>query len=212
MPILDEHVQNYLHDLRPARSEVMAEMEAAAERDSVPIVHWETGRFLATLSQALDPNVLEVGTAIGYSTLHLAEPLSSGRVTTLEIDPDRARQARGFWSRAGVDQRIELVEGDARETIPGLSGPFELLFVDAAKGQYRDYIELAEPLLSERAVLVIDNLLVGGEVALPDGAGGRRSVESVASARALNPELLGSQRWLGSVLPIGDGVGFAARL
>ena len=116
-------------------------MEAVAERDSVPIVHWETGRFLATHCRALDPNVLEVGTAIGYSTLHLAEPL-----------------------------------------------------------------------LSERAVLVIDNLLVGGEVALPDGAEGGRSVESVASARALNPELLGSQRWLGSVLPIGDGVGFAARL
>jgi predicted O-methyltransferase YrrM len=212
MRILDERVETYLQDLRPERSEVMAEMEAVAERDSVPIVHWETGRFLATLTRALDPNVLEVGTAIGYSTLHLAEPLSAGRVTTLEIDADRARQARDFWSRAGVGERIELVEGDARETIPSLSGPFDLLFVDAAKGQYREYIELAEPLLSERALLVIDNLLVGGEVALPEGDEGRRSAESVASARALNPQLLGSQRWLGSVLPIGDGVGFAARL
>jgi predicted O-methyltransferase YrrM len=212
MPILDEQVQNYLHDLRPPRSEVMAEMEAVAERDSVPIVHWETGRFLATLTRALDPNVLEVGTAIGYSTLHLAEPLSAGRVTTLEIDPDRARQARDFWSRAGVGERIELVEGDARTTIPSLAGPFDLLFVDAAKGEYREYIELAEPLLSERALLVIDNLLVGGEVALPEGSEGRRSADSVASAQALNPELLGSKRWLGSVLPIGDGVGFAARL
>jgi predicted O-methyltransferase YrrM len=212
MPILDEQVQNYLHDLRPPRSEVMAEMEAVAERDSVPIVHWETGRFLATLTRALDPNVLEVGTAIGYSTLHLAEPLSAGRVTTLEIDADRARQARDFWSRAGVGERIELVEGDARTTIPSLAGPFDLLFVDAAKGQYREYIELAEPLLSERALLVIDNLLVGGEVALPEGSEGRRSADSVASAQALNPQLLGSQRWLGSVLPIGDGVGFAARL
>ena len=212
MPILDEQVQNYLHDLRPPRSEVMAEMEAVAERDSVPIVHWETGRFLATLTQALDSNVLEVGTAIGYSTLHLAEPLSAGRVTTLEIDADRARQARDFWSRAGVAERIELVEGDARTTIPSLSGPFDLLFVDAAKGEYREYIELAEPLLSERALLVIDNLLVGGEVALPEGSEGRRSADSVASAKALNPQLLGSQNWLGSVLPIGDGVGFAARL
>ena len=212
MPILDEQVQNDLSDLRPPRSDVMAEMEAVAERDSVPIVHWETGRFLATLTQALDPNVLEVGTAIGYSTLHLAEPLSAGRVTTLEIDADRARQARDFWSRAGVGERIELVEGDARTTIPSLSGPFDLLFVDAAKGEYREYIELAEPLLSERALLVIDNLLVGGEVALPEGSEGRRSADSVASAKALNPQLLGSQNWLGSVLPIGDGVGFAARL
>lgn len=212
MRILDERVESYIHDLRPARSEVMAEMEAVAQRDSVPIVHWEAGRFLATLARALDPNVLEVGTAIGYSTLHLAEPLSQGRVTTLEIDPDRARQAREFWARAGVDERIELIEGDARETISGLSGPYELLFVDAAKGQYREYIELAEPLLSERALLVIDNLLVGGEVALADAAEGLRSAESIATARGLNPELLSSGRWLGSVLPIGDGVGLAARL
>jgi predicted O-methyltransferase YrrM len=212
MPILDERVERYLHDLRPPRSDVMADMEAVARRDSVPIVQWETGRFLATLCRALDPNVLEVGTAIGYSTLHLAEQLTSGRVVTLEIDPDRARQAREFWDRAGVADRIEIVEGDARDTIPGLSGPFDLLFVDAAKGQYREYIELAEPQLSERAVLVIDNLLVGGEVALPEGAEGRASAESIASARALNPELLGSENWLGSVLPIGDGVGFAAPL
>jgi predicted O-methyltransferase YrrM len=101
MPILDPHLQDYLHELRPARSDVMAQMEAVAERDSVPIVQWETGRFLATLSQALDPHVLEVGTAIGYATLHLAEPLSAGRAVTLEIDPERARQARGLLEPSG---------------------------------------------------------------------------------------------------------------
>ena len=101
MRILDERVESYLHELRPERSEVMAEMEAVADRDSVPIVHWETGRLLASLCRALDPVVLEVGTAIGYSTLHMAEQLSEGRVITLEIEPDRARQARDFWSAPG---------------------------------------------------------------------------------------------------------------
>jgi predicted O-methyltransferase YrrM len=123
MRILDERVEGYLHDPRPARSEVMAEMEAVAQRDSVPIVHWETGRFLATLCRALDPNVLEVGTAIGYSTLHLAEALSAGRVTALEIDPDRARQAREFWSRARVEERIELIEGMHARPFPSCPGP-----------------------------------------------------------------------------------------
>jgi hypothetical protein len=66
---------------------------------------------------------------------------------------------REFWDRAGVADRIEIVVGDARDTIPGLSGPLDLLFVDAVKGQYREYLELAESLLAERAVLVIDNLL-----------------------------------------------------
>ena len=226
MPILDEQVERYIHALRPERSEVMAEMEAVAERDGVPIVHWETGRFLAALCRALDPVVLEVGTAIGYSTLHMAEQLGEGRVITLEMDADRARQARDFLGRAGVADRVELIEGDARETIEAVPGPIDLLFVDAAKEQYAGYIELAEPKLSDRAVLVVDNMLMSGEVALPEdgavreGAGSARTgatritrwrADALASARRLNAELMDSERWLACVLPIGDGIAFATR-
>jgi predicted O-methyltransferase YrrM len=211
MRILDDRVERYLHALRPERSEVMAEMEAVAARDSVPIVHWETGRMLAVLCRALDPAVLEVGTAIGYSTLHMAEQLDRGRVVTLERDPDRAAQARGYFERAGVADRVELVEGDALETIGRLDGPFDLLFVDAAKGEYPRYIELAEPKLSERALLVIDNLLMDGEVALPEGVDTTWSRDSLATARRLNADLLRSERWLACVLAVGDGVGLAAR-
>jgi predicted O-methyltransferase YrrM len=211
MPILDEQVERYLRELRPERSELMTEMEDVAERASVPIVHWETGRFLAALCRALDPRVLEVGTAIGYSTLHMAEQVSEGRIVTLERDPDRAAQARGYLERGGVAERVELVEGDALETIGGLSGPFDLLFVDASKGEYRRYIELAEPLLSERCVLVVDNLLMEGEVALPEGADTEWNPDSLSSARKLNAELLQSERWLACVLPVGDGIGFGTR-
>ena len=111
MRILDETVERYIHGLRPERSPVMAEMEAVADRDGVPIVHWETGRFLAVLCRALDPVVLEVGTAIGYSTLHMAEQLRDGRVITLELREDRAAQARDFFERGGVADRVELIDG-----------------------------------------------------------------------------------------------------
>jgi predicted O-methyltransferase YrrM len=211
VPILAEHVQRYLRDLQPERSEVMAEMEALADRDGVPIVHWETGRLLAAICRAMDPVVLEVGTAIGYSTLHMAEQLERGRVVTLERDPERASQARDFLERAGVADRVELVEGDARETIEQVEGPFDLLFVDATKGEYSHYIELAEPKLSERALLVIDNLLMSGEVAAPEGSDTHWSAENLASARALNADLVSSERWLGCVLAVGDGIGVAAR-
>ena len=211
MTILSDHVAAYLSSLRPERSAVMAEMEALAERDGIPIVHWETGRLLAALCRALDPVVLEVGTAIGYSTLHMAEQLERGRVVTLELDAGRAAQARDFLGRAGVSQRVELVEGDARETIAGLDGPFDLLFVDAAKTEYRDYIELAMPKLTERALLVVDNLLMSGEVALPPDAPARWNPDSLEAARALNAELMADERWVASVLPVGDGVGIAAR-
>jgi predicted O-methyltransferase YrrM len=212
VPILDEHVESYLHELRAGRSAVMAEMEEVADRDGVPIVHWETGRFLAVLCRALDPVVLEVGTAIGYSTLHMAEQLRAGRVITLELREDRASQARDFFERAGVAERVELIEGDARESIETVEGPVDLLFVDAAKDEYRAYIELAEPKLSERAILVVDNMLMSGEVALPEGeSGGDWRPESLAAARALNAELLESERWLACVLPVGDGIAFGTR-
>jgi predicted O-methyltransferase YrrM len=212
MRILDERVERYLHELRPERSEVMGEMEAVAERDSVPIVHWETGRLLAVLCRALDPVVLEVGTAIGYSTLHMAEQLDSGRVVTLELDPERAAQARAYLQRAGVADRVEIIEGDALETIPRLDGPFDVLFVDAAKTQYARYIELAESKLTERALLIVDNLLMDGEVALPADAETWWNPDSLAAARRLNAALLqGDDGWLACVLPVGDGIGIAAR-
>jgi predicted O-methyltransferase YrrM len=105
---------------------------------------------------------------------------------------------------------VEIVEGDALETLAGRGGPFDLLFVDASKGEYARYIELAEPKLSERALMVVDNLLMSGEVALPEDAETRWNADSLASARRLNADLLASERWLACVLPVGDGIGLAA--
>jgi predicted O-methyltransferase YrrM len=213
MPIFADHVQRYLQDLRPERSPVMREMEELAEREGVPIVHWETGRFLAIQVRALDPQrVLEVGTAIGYSTLHMAEQLGRGRIITIERDPVRARQARDFLTRAGVIDKVEIVEADAMQAIEELPGPFDFLFLDASKDQYTDYLRKAEPKASERALLVVDNLLMSGDVALQDDSQATWRAESLAAARTFNAELIDSDRWLGAVLPIGDGVGLAARL
>ncbi len=211
MAVLTDHVQAYLESLRAERSPVMVEMEEVAARDGVPIVSWETGRLLAVLCRVLDPRVLEVGTAIGYSTLHMAEQLSEGRITTLERDPERASQARGFWEQAGLAARVELIEGDARETIGGLEGSFDLLFVDGRKAEYRRYIELALPLLSERALVAIDNLLMSGEVGLAEGSDTFWSAENLSAARSLNGEIMGGGQWLGVVLSVGDGVGLAVR-
>src|SRR5919201_5112124 len=196
MPILADHVARYLRELRPERSAVMREMEELADREGVPIVHWETGRFLATLVRATAPaRVLEVGTAIGYSALHIAEELGDrGKLVTLERDPRRVEQARDFLGRAGVLERVEIVEGDALESLPGLDGPFDMLFLDATKGEYSRYLEIAERKASERAVLLVDNLLMEGEVALDPGEPTSWAPGSLAAARELNTELVRSDR------------------
>ena len=212
MPIFAPHVERYLQELRPARSPVMREMEELAERDGIPIVHWDTGRFLAACVRAIDPErVLEVGTAIGYSTLHMAEAIGGGRIVTIERDATRVRQATDFLSRAGVADKVEIVEADAMQAIEELPGPFDVIFLDASKDEYADYLRLAEPKATERALLVVDNLLMSGDVALEDDSEATWRAESLAAARAFNAELVDSERWLGAVLPIGDGVGFAAR-
>jgi predicted O-methyltransferase YrrM len=210
MGIRTEAVDRYFDEIRPPRPPVLAEMEALADRDSVPIVSWETGRLLAALAASLDGPVLEVGTAIGYSAAHMAEVLQQGRITTLERDRERIAQARDFLDRAELGDRVQIVEGDARETISGLAGPFDLLFLDATKGEYRTYLDLAEPLLSERAVLAVDNVLMSGQVADPQGEG-RWGADAVEAQRAFNAALLASDDWRASVLPVGDGVLVATR-
>jgi predicted O-methyltransferase YrrM len=211
--IRSEHVQRYLEGLRPARDDLLAEMEELARRDGIPIVEWETGRLLATLVRALRPRrVIEVGTAIGYSTVHMAREMdSSQRIVTLERDPERIAAARAFWARDGVDDRIELVEGDALESIRGLDGRFDVAFLDATKTEVADYLRALEGKLAPAALLVVDNLLMSGEAALPEDSETRWTRDSLAAGRAAARELMASEVWLFSLLPVGDGVGLGAR-
>jgi predicted O-methyltransferase YrrM len=211
--IRDPRVQTYLEGLRPERDAVLAEMEELAALERIPIVEWETGRLLAILVAATRPRrVLEVGTAIGYSTIHMARELEPGaRIVTLERAPDRIAQAREFWERAGVADRIVLVEGDALESIGALDGPFDLVFLDASKTELDAYLERLDGRLADDALLVVDNLLMSGDAALPEGADTSWPEDSLRAARTTTRALMRSSEWLFSLLPVGDGVGLGTR-
>jgi predicted O-methyltransferase YrrM len=205
-------VAQYLETLRRPADSLVAEMEAYANEHRVPIVPPETATLLAVLARAAGARlVLEVGLAIGYSALHIARALPDyGKVISLERDMHMASVAKTFLARDPAGSRVEILLGDARDTMAGLREIFDVVFVDADKAGSSAYVDLALPLLRKTGLIVIDNLLMDGLV-----AEGRRddhwSQESVDAARALNTRLADDPGFDFVLLPVSDGVGMLQR-
>jgi predicted O-methyltransferase YrrM len=210
--IVTEAVSSYLAGLRADPDPVLAEMEAQAARDRIPIVVPQTGALLHVLALARGARrVVEVGTAIGVSTLYIARALpADGTIVSFEIDEQRHAAARDYLERAGMLDRADLRLQDAREGLAALDGPFDMAFVDGVKTQYGDYLDRLVPLLGERAVLAVDNVLMSGSVA-EGRSDGRWSDEQIANARAFNERVLSLDGFVGTVTPVGDGVLVAVR-
>lgn len=204
-PILQPDQARYLESLLPARDPVAAAIEAHAREHKVPVVDPEVGRFLHIAASSIDARrILEVGTATGYSGLWLARALPpEGRLITIDVDPERQRLARQRWTEAGVAGRIETIQGAALDVLPTLAGPFDLLFVDAVKTEYRAYLDLALPLLRPGALVIADNVLWGGRVAR-----GVADAETRA-LREFNRYAMDHPRLTAVVLPLGDGLLYA---
>lgn len=145
---------------------LLEEMRAYGEANRVPIINAGGLRVLIDAVRAKKPRrVLEIGTAIGYSTLYIAAfAHEAAELVTLELNEERAAEAEGFIARSGFAGRIEIVTGDAGENIQKQSGPFDFVFIDAAKGQYPDYFRKVYPLLADDAVVAADNVLFRGYV------------------------------------------------
>jgi predicted O-methyltransferase YrrM len=210
--IVTNSVQAYLEASRREPDPLLAEMEAHGARDGVPIVVPETGILLQVLTQTRGARrIVEVGTAIGVSTLYMARALpSDGMIVSFEIDPARHQAARGYFERAGLSDRADLRLQDARAGLAELDGPFDMAFIDGVKAQYVDYLDQLLPLLGPGGVLAVDNVLASGTVA--DGHGdGNWSDAQVQFLRAFNHRLLTDERLTSTITPVGDGLLIAVR-
>lgn len=207
--ILRPEQEGYLDRLLPPRDPLLREMEELAAREGgIPISDPEVGRFLGILARALGARlVLEIGTAIGYGALCLARGNPEVRVVTIDPDPERLATARGFLERAGVADRVELVEGAALDVLPRLRGPFDLVYIDAVKTEYRRYLDLALPRVRVGGLIVCDNLLWGGRVAEPPEEGD----ETAEALWSFNAYLMMHPQLQAVVLPLGDGLGVATK-
>ncbi|MGN6169109.1 MAG: O-methyltransferase [Solirubrobacteraceae bacterium] len=210
--IVTDAVARYTEGLRTDPDPVLSDMEWHGAREGVPIVVPQTGALLHVLALACGARrIVEVGTAIGVSTLYLARALPpGGSITSFEVDDRRHRAARRYLERAGVADRCDLRLQDAREGLAELEGDFDMAFIDGVKTQYGDYFDRLLPRLRAGGLLAVDNVLMGGTVA-EGRSDGLWSDEQIKSVRALNERLLHSAELTGTVTPVGDGVLIAVK-
>jgi predicted O-methyltransferase YrrM len=201
-------LEKYLEELLPERDPLFTEMEELAMQQTIPVVTPAVGNFLSWLvltSQA--KNILEIGTAIGYSTLWLAKAAeqTGGKITTIDMNLQRRKEALDYFARAGVSEQILSLAGDARKVLPSLAATYDLIFIDAAKGEYLEYLELVYPLIARGGVLVVDNVLFRGWV-VPGANFEPKYQRMVSGLREFLQKLNQNPEFITSLLPLSDGV------
>ena len=211
--IVEERMRTFINSLDPGEPAWLDEIRSSALQDNVPIIRMEMGsllRFLLTLRRP--SSILEVGTAVGYSALFMSEYMPENcHITTIENYEKRIPIARENFLRAGKEEQITLIPGDALEVMKELSGPYDFIFMDAAKGQYIHYLPEVLRLLAPEGVLMSDNVLQDGDVIESRFAVERRNRTIHSRMREYLYELTHHEELQTSLLPLGDGVALSVK-
>ena len=206
--IIQPDQAEYLDKLLTQKDPLLAEMEAYAAEHRVPIADREVARFIEITARITGARkALEIGMAIGYSVVHLARGMGDqGRVVTIDPSDEMITAATSYLKCAGLLDRVEIKRGKALEVMPHLDETFDLLFIDALKEEYAQYLDLGLPRLRTGGVVIVDNLLWGGRVASGD------TESSTVALREFNPYFINHPQLLAEVLPVGDGLGYAVKV
>ncbi|MDM8211476.1 O-methyltransferase [Mediterraneibacter glycyrrhizinilyticus] len=206
--IVDERIITFINSLDTKNSEILEQIETEARTADVPIIRREMQSLLKVLLLLKKPaRVLEVGAAVGFSALLMSEYIpEESRITTIENYEKRIPVARENFRRAGKEDQITLIEGDAAEVLKTLNGPYDFIFMDAAKGQYIHYLPDILRLLPPGGCLVSDNVMQDGDVIESRFAVERRNRTIHARMREYLYELKHNDSLTTSIIPLGDGV------
>ncbi len=206
--ILEERLTAFINSLDEGNPAYLNELEKEARETNVPVIRTETQSLLRTLIAMKQPlKILEIGTAIGFSALCMSEYAPEGcHITTIEKYEKRIPIARENFRRFGKEDRITLLEGDAAQVLSQLEGPYELIFMDAAKAQYPVLLKQVLRLLSDGGLLVSDNVLQDGDILESRYAVTRRNRTIHARMREYLYEIKHHPCLVTSILPVGDGV------
>lgn len=211
--IVDERLVTYINSLDTGNTEILDLIEKEAIDTYVPIIRKEMQTFLKVLLAMRKPaRILEVGTAVGFSAILMAEynPIKA-QITTIENYDKRIPIARENFRRAGKEEQITLLEGDAAEVLKTLEEPYDFIFMDAAKGQYIHFMPDILRLLAKDGVLVSDNVLQDGDIIESRYVVTRRNRTIHKRMREYLYELTHHEELVTAVLPVGDGITVSTR-
>ena len=211
--IVNERIRDYIHSLEPSQGDLCEEIARAAIEKDVPIIKKETAALLKTMVTAKQPGaILEVGTAVGYSALLMAGVMPADcTITTIEKYEPRIPVAKENVRKAGMEERITLLEGDAEEILQQLDGLYDFIFMDAAKGQYIHWLPMILRLMPAGGILFSDNVLQDGDVVQSRYAVERRDRTIHARMREYLYTLKHTEVLESSIVPIGDGVAISVK-
>ncbi len=204
--IVYNEVVSYIRDLIPARGEYFDELESYADIHHVPIIQPEVAQFMQTLVHLHKPKrILEIGTAIGYSASIMAEAMQSGEIVSIEIREDIRQLALANVLKMNTEVNFEFLLGDALAVLPTIEGTFDMIFIDASKGHYLEFLELCLSKLKPNGLIISDNILYKGMIA-DQQLVERRKKTIVKRMRNYLSVLTGLQTLQTSIIPIGDGL------
>lgn len=207
MNINEEYIEEYIRSITPANPDYLKELELYAEENHVPIIEPEVAQLLKVLLKLKNPkNILEVGTAIGYSALIMAEATGTDTIiNTIERRADMIKLAEENIAKTQYKDRIKILEGEAEELLPNLNEMYDFIFLDAAKGQYQEFFNYLIKYLNPGGIIVSDNVLFKGMVAT-DSLVIRRKKTIVKRMRSYLKYINELEGFTSCIIPLGDGV------
>lgn len=207
-----DYMEEYLRSLIPDKDGKLAELEVFAAENKVPIVQKETAQFLEFMISMKKPiNILELGTAIGYSAILMNEA-SQGQanIVTIERDENMISVAEENIKKYGLNEKIKIEKGDCLEVLERLEGEFDIIFMDAGKGHYNHFLPHCLRLLKEDGIIIADNVLFRGMVASKDLVK-RRKITIVKRMRSYLDIISKDKELITTILPMGDGIALTKR-
>ena len=205
--IVSDRMTTFINSLDPGNPEYLDRLEEEAIADFVPIIRKDMQAFLKFMMRLCKPrNILEVGTAVGFSALLMSEYAPEAHITTIENYEKRIPIARDNIAKAGKSAGIDLIPGDATEILPTLTDTYDFIFMDAAKGQYINFLPEIMRLLSKGGILVSDNVLQDGDIIESRFAVVRRDRTLHTRMREYLYTLKHMEGVSTVILPVGDGI------